>query len=168
VFVVGNTIVDAIQQNFQMAQTEASILSRLGIRAGEYLLATSHRQESVDDKNRFSGLIAGLQLVQRAFGVPLVYPIHPRARKQLERFGLDSSGLLLVEPVDYLAFLQLESKAKLVLTDSGGVQEEACILSVPCVIPCATSPKDLKPWLWNQTFLQAQSPRAFFGRQKWL
>ena len=84
-------------------------------------------------KKRFAGLIKGLQLVQRKFHLPLVYPIHPRARKQLKVFGLDTTGVTLVEPLDYSTFLQLESNAKLVLTDSGGVQEETCILGVPCV-----------------------------------
>jgi UDP-N-acetylglucosamine 2-epimerase (non-hydrolysing) len=96
-------------------------------------LATAHRAENVDDKERFSGLIAGLQRVQAEFAVPLIYPIHPRAKKQLEAFGLDTRGLFLVEPLDYLGFLQLEGMAKLVLTDSGGVQEETCVLGVPCV-----------------------------------
>ena len=97
------------------------------------MLATAHRQENVDDKKKFSGLIRGLQLVQSEFKIPLIYPIHPRAKKQLDQFGIDYAGITLVEPLDYLAFLQLESKAKLVLTDSGGVQEETCILGVPCV-----------------------------------
>jgi UDP-N-acetylglucosamine 2-epimerase (non-hydrolysing) len=133
VFMVGNTIVDAVYQNLEIAKSKTQILNELGLKEGEYILATSHRQENVDDKERFAGLIKGLQLVQREFKVPLVYPIHPRARKQLRLFGIDASGLTLVEPLDYLAFLQLESKAKLVLTDSGGVQEETCILGVPCV-----------------------------------
>ncbi len=63
----------------------------------------------------------------------MIYPIHPRAQKQLELFGIDTGGLTLVEPLDYLTFLLLESKAKIVLTDSGGVQEETCVLGVPCV-----------------------------------
>ena len=87
----------------------------------------------MDDRNRFKGIIKGLQLVQSEFEVPLIYPIHPRAQKQLKLFGIDTSGLTLVEPQDYLTFLLLESKAKLVLTDSGGVQEETCILGVPCI-----------------------------------
>lgn len=74
-----------------------------------------------------------MQLVQSEFKVQLIYPIHPRAKKQLYQFGIDHTGITLVEPLDYLAFIQLESKAKLVLTDSGGVQEETCILGVPCV-----------------------------------
>jgi UDP-N-acetylglucosamine 2-epimerase (non-hydrolysing) len=74
-----------------------------------------------------------LKIVQKEFGIPLVYPIHPRSKKQIELFEIDASDLTLIEPLDYLAFLQLESKAKLVLTDSGGVQEETCILNVPCI-----------------------------------
>jgi UDP-N-acetylglucosamine 2-epimerase (non-hydrolysing) len=133
VFIVGNTIVDAVYQNLELAKSKTKILNELGLEAGEFMLTTSHRQENVDDKERFAHLIRGLQMVQREFGVPLIYPIHPRARKQLKLFDIDTSGLTLVEPLDYLAFLQLESKAKLVLTDSGGVQEETSILGVPCV-----------------------------------
>ena len=133
VFMVGNTIVDAVYQNLEIAKSKTKILNQLDLEPGEFMLATSHRQENVDDKQRFAGLIKGLQLVQQEFRFPLIYPIHPRAKKQLELFGIDTTGLTLVEPLDYLAFLQLESKARLVLTDSGGVQEETCILGVPCV-----------------------------------
>src|SRR5665647_1841628 len=97
------------------------------------MFASSHRQENVDNKESFVGMIKGLQLVQKEFGYPLIYPIHPRARKQLELFNIETEGLTLVEPLDYLSFLNLESKAVLVLSDSGGVQEETCILGVPCV-----------------------------------
>lgn len=133
IFMVGNTVVDAVYQNLAIAQSKKQILDQLGLMDSEFMLATSHRQENVDEKKRFIGIIEGLQLVQREFKVPLVYPIHPRARKQLGIFGIDTTGLMLVEPLDYLEFLQLESKARLILTDSGGVQEESCILGVPCV-----------------------------------
>jgi UDP-N-acetylglucosamine 2-epimerase (non-hydrolysing) len=133
VFMVGNTAVDAVYQNLEIAKSKNQILSQLGINAGKFILATSHRQENVDDKERFFGIIKGLQLVQKEFGVPLIYPIHPRARKQLNLFSINTDGLTLVEPMDYLSFLNLESKAMLVLSDSGGVQEETCILGVPCV-----------------------------------
>lgn len=133
VFMVGNTIVDAVHQNLAIAQAKTHILNKFHLEGMNFMLATSHRQENVDDKERFKGLIKGLQAVQQHFKVPLIYPIHPRARKQLALFGIDTTDLILVEPLDYLAFLQLESKAKLVLTDSGGVQEETCILGVPCV-----------------------------------
>ena len=133
VFMVGNTIADAVNQNLNLSESKSNILNVLNLKAGEYVVTTAHRQENVDEKDRFTGIIEGLRLVQREFNVPLIYPIHPRARKQLEEFDLASHGLTLIEPMDYLAFLQLESKAKLVLTDSGGLQEEACILNVPCV-----------------------------------
>jgi UDP-N-acetylglucosamine 2-epimerase (non-hydrolysing) len=125
--------VDAVNQNLKIAKSKTQILSELRLDEGKFMLATSHRQENVDGKGRFAGIVKGLQLVQGEFNIHLVYPIHPRARKQLELFGIDTTGLTLIEPLDYLAFLKLESKAKLVLTDSGGVQEEACILGVPCV-----------------------------------
>ncbi len=133
VFMVGNTVVDAVYQNIAIAKSKTQILNQLDLQAGEFILATSHRQENVDDKERFIGIIKGLQLVQSEFNVPLVYSIHPRAKKQLDIFGIDTTGLTLVEPLDYLAFLQLENNGKLVLTDSGGVQEETCILGVPCI-----------------------------------
>lgn len=133
IFVVGNTVVDALHQNLEIAQSKSKVLETLGVENNQYMLVTAHRQENVDDKNKFTALIRGLQLVEREFKVPLIYPIHPRAKKQLYQFGIDPAGITLVEPLDYLSFIQLESKAKLVLTDSGGVQEETCVLGVPCV-----------------------------------
>ena len=133
IFLVGNTIVDAVYQNLKIAESKIQILNQLNLKANNYLLATAHRQENVDDKTRFTGIIKGLQLIQKELNIPLIYPIHPRAKKQLEQFSIDTNGLTLVEPLDYLSFLQLETKAKLVLTDSGGLQEETCILNVPCV-----------------------------------
>jgi UDP-N-acetylglucosamine 2-epimerase (non-hydrolysing) len=133
IFVVGNTAVDAVYQNIEIAKAKDKILDDLGLKSGKFMLATSHRQENVDEKTRFEGIIKGLQLIHSEFEVPLIYPIHPRAKKQLELFNIDMEGLTLVEPLDYLGFLNLESKAMLVLSDSGGVQEETCILGVPCV-----------------------------------
>jgi UDP-N-acetylglucosamine 2-epimerase (non-hydrolysing) len=133
IFVVGNTAVDAVYQNLEISKSKSQILTKLGIREGKFILATSHRQENVDNKERFTCLIKGLQLVQNEFRAPLIYPIHPRARKQLELFGINTEGLTLIDPLDYLSFLNLESKAILVLSDSGGVQEETCVFGVPCV-----------------------------------
>ncbi|MCK4478270.1 UDP-N-acetylglucosamine 2-epimerase (non-hydrolyzing) [Candidatus Bathyarchaeota archaeon] len=133
VFVTGNTVVDAVFQNLEISKRKGGILSHLGIDDEGYFLVTVHRQENVDDEKRFRGILKGLELVQEEFGFKVVYPIHPRAKKQLKAFDVEANGVMLVEPLDYLGFLQLESNAKLVLTDSGGVQEEACVLGVPCV-----------------------------------
>lgn len=131
--VTGNTVVYAVFQNLEIANERANVLDELHLEPENYFLVTAHRQENVDIKERFGGIINGLELVVDEFGLPVIYPIHPRARKMMNHFGLNSNGIELIESVDYLSFLQLEAKAKLVLTDSGGVQEETCILGVPCV-----------------------------------
>ncbi|MCW4033728.1 MAG: UDP-N-acetylglucosamine 2-epimerase (non-hydrolyzing) [Candidatus Bathyarchaeota archaeon] len=133
IFVVGNTVVDALLKNRGLAMGNGNVLDLLDLSPKEYCLVTVHRQENVDNKERFSNILQGLRQIWREFGVPVVYPVHPRSRKQMETFGLHFDGVRLVDPVDFLSFLQLESNAKLVLTDSGGVQEEACIFGVPCV-----------------------------------
>ena len=133
IFVTGNTIVDAVSQNLKIAKDRNNALNDLHHEPRNYFLVTAHRQENVDVRKRFEGIIKGLELVSDEFGLPVIYPIHPRARKMMNHFGLKANGIEFIEPLDYLSFLQLESKAKLVLTDSGGVQEETCILKIPCV-----------------------------------
>lgn len=133
IFVTGNTIVDAVRQHLDMAKTRNNLMSKLGLEPQAYFLATIHRQENVDNAQKFRGLLKGLEMIRQQFSYPVVYPIHPRARKQLERFKLRTKGIKIIEPLDYLSFLNFENNAKLVLTDSGGVQEETCILGVPCV-----------------------------------
>jgi len=133
VFVTGNTIVDSVYQNLEIAKRSSSTLSDLGLKKDGYILVTSHRAENVDDRSRFSGLIEGIRRTGEELGLPVIYPIHPRADKMLKAFGIDTDGVEVVHPVGFLQFLQLESNARIVLTDSGGVQEETCILGVPCV-----------------------------------
>jgi UDP-N-acetylglucosamine 2-epimerase (non-hydrolysing) len=133
IFVTGNTVVDAVFQNIEISKGRVNVLAVIGLTNGKYFVATVHREENVDDEKRFRGIAKGLAQVRKQFGFELVYPVHPRARKLLKIFELELSNVRLVEPLDYLSFLQLEGNARLVLTDSGGVQEEACILRVPCV-----------------------------------
>ncbi len=133
IFVTGNTIVDAIYQNLEIAKEREDILSPLGVTPGGYFLVTLHRQENVDNRERFTSILKGLDEVAAEFHLPVIYPIHPRSRKRMSQFDLKSKNLKLIDPLDFLGFLQLASKARLILTDSGGVQEEACILNVPCV-----------------------------------
>jgi UDP-N-acetylglucosamine 2-epimerase (non-hydrolysing) len=133
VFVTGNTIVDAVHQNLGISNKKRNVQAGLDLKKKAYFLATVHRQENVDNEQRFTGILKGLELVQKQTGFPIIYPVHPRAKKQLETFRIKARGVKTFKPLDYLNFLRLESEAKLVLTDSGGVQEEACILRVPCV-----------------------------------
>jgi len=99
-----------------------------------HLLCTLHREENVDDPARLKGIFRGLELVHARLGVKIVYPMHPRTRSRCREHGIEPpEGTQVIEPLDYFSFLKLESDAQLILTDSGGVQEEACILKVPCV-----------------------------------
>lgn len=134
VFVTGNTIVDAVYQNLKLAEKKSKILEKLNLKKEKYFLITAHRSENVDKKERFKETLKGIELIYKKFNLPVIYPIHPRAQKMMEKFKLKiPKGSKLINPLGYLDFLKLEANAKLILTDSGGIQEETCILKVPCV-----------------------------------
>lgn len=138
IFLTGNTIVDTIIKNLDKAKN-SKILSELGLTSGEYFLLTLHREENVDHKDRLLGILKGLQNVEDYHKIPIVYPIHPRTKKRIEEFKLTDElnkikNLKIIDPVGFFDLLALESNAKLVLTDSGGIQEETCSLKVPCVV----------------------------------
>ena len=134
IFVTGNTVVDAIIQNLSIATRDRSIFSNLGVEEGKYVLVTAHRQENVDRRENLSGILKGIDLVGSEFGIPVLYPIHPRTKKMLGYFSFQvPDNIRLLEPLGYFEFLLLEASARLVLTDSGGIQEECCILKTPCV-----------------------------------
>lgn len=137
ILVCGNTVVDALLAMLPRARAASGVLANLGLSADGYGLVTLHRPELVDDEQRLRAAIEGLTRVGAA-GLRLVFPVHPRTRKQLSAFGLESKlaavrGILVLEPQGYLDFLALEAHARLLLTDSGGIQEEACVLRIPCV-----------------------------------
>ena len=133
IFVTGNTIVDAVYQNLEIAKRKVNVLRDLGLKPKEYFLVTAHRQENVDVKERLKGILKGLELIHEEFSMPVVFPVHPRTQKRIKEFGFSLDGVEVISPLGFLEFLQLEANARLVLTDSGGVQEETCILGVPCV-----------------------------------
>jgi UDP-N-acetylglucosamine 2-epimerase (non-hydrolysing) len=133
IYVTGNTIVDAIFQNLEIAKQNYTYLNELNVEPGKYFLATLHRQENVDNSTRFGSILKSFDLMYDKFHLPIICPIHPRSRKMMIEFGLRADSMQMIDPVDYFSFLQLEKGARLILTDSGGVQEEGCILGVPCV-----------------------------------
>jgi UDP-N-acetylglucosamine 2-epimerase (non-hydrolysing) len=130
--VTGNTVVDAVYQNLGIAQKKSNVLKELDLEPQAYFLVTAHRQENVDNRTRLKEILKGLEEVQREFSLPVVFPVHPRTEKRIKELGIGVDGLNLTKPFGFLEFLHLESQAKLVLTDSGGVQEETCVLGVPC------------------------------------
>lgn len=129
---VGNTMIDTLAANLDNARRSGAPAS-LGLRAGEYALVTLHRPSNVDDPRQLVEIFGAL--AELAAQRPVVFPMHPRTRANAERFGaLDALGAVRVmEPVGYLAMIGLTGSAGLVLTDSGGVQEETTYLGVPCV-----------------------------------
>lgn len=134
IVITGNTIVDAVHQNLEIADRKVDILQKLNLISKEYFLITAHRQENVDVKEKLQNIFDGLLLVYQEFNFPIIYPIHPRTKKRIQEFGLKiPEGVNVIDPIGFLEFLQLEANALLVLTDSGGVQEETCILNIPCV-----------------------------------
>jgi UDP-N-acetylglucosamine 2-epimerase (non-hydrolysing) len=132
---VGNVMIDTLLKHRRRA-AQRDVLARLGQEPQGYALMTLHRPSNVDDPSTLRGILSALEIIQ--VQLPTVFPIHPRTRKNLEAFGLidwvnGMDGLILTEPQGYLDFLCLLDHARLVLTDSGGVQEETTILGVPCL-----------------------------------
>ncbi len=136
--VVGNTIVDAVHQNIEIAKEKSTILQDHSIEKEGYLLMTLHREENVDDAVRLSAALDAVETLIQRHNLDVVFPAHPRTKRRLEEFGLaeraaNIKGLHVLEAVGYLDFLAVLSSARVLMTDSGGAQQEACILSVPCV-----------------------------------
>lgn len=134
IYITGNTIVDAVKQYAGLAKKNSAILKNLGLTKNSYILLTLHRQENVDSKKIFANLLKGLSMVEDKLNLPVVFPVHPRTTKMLKKFKLKMpKSVKVIAPTGFLDFLWLETNAALVMTDSGGVQEETCILKVPCV-----------------------------------
>lgn len=128
---VGNIMVDSLVANLPHAQG-IPVIERLGL-PEPFGLVTLHRPALVDDRARLTAVMGALREI--ALELPLVFPVHPRTRASLDGAGLAMAGdgITFIDPVGYLEFIHLESKATLVLTDSGGVQEETTVLGVPCL-----------------------------------
>jgi UDP-N-acetylglucosamine 2-epimerase (non-hydrolysing) len=146
IYFVGNVMIDTLLKNSQKAD-KSLILNQLGLAEGrEYAVLTLHRPSNVDNRETLAGILTALHQV--AQHLPIVFPVHPRTKKQIRQFGLEhlftevtpglqsSScplGICCINPLGYLDFLKLMSNAKMVLTDSGGMQEETTVLQIPCI-----------------------------------
>lgn len=138
IVLTGNTIVDVILRNINLAIEKSDILKRFNLSEKEYVLFTVHREENVDNPSILQNILKIIEQVMSVSGSPVVFPVHPRTRKNLVKNGfwniyLALDGLKLTVPQGYLDFLKLLNSAKFLMTDSGGIQEESCILGVPCV-----------------------------------
>ena len=134
ILVTGNPIKEVMDRHAEGVESSRA-LTELGVEPGGYLLLTVHRQETVDVEDRLRSLLEGAVAGARELGVPLVFSVHPRTRSRIEEFGLtvEDDPIRPFEPFGFLDFVALERGARCVLTDSGTVQEECCIMGVPTV-----------------------------------
>ena len=138
IFFVGNVMIDNLLK-FKKITESLNTLNDYGLKSGEYATLTLHRPSNVDSKTTLIGILEALKEISKH--IPIVFPIHPRTRKMVEKYGLshffsenrEIQGIWITEPLGYLDFLHLNTYAKMVLTDSGGIQEETTILGVPCI-----------------------------------
>jgi len=134
IFVSGNPIYEVLMAYMDKIE-ESNILSELNVKEKEYFLVTAHRAENVDVKERLEMIINGLELIAKEYNLPIICSVHPRTKAKLEKFNIQiqNENIKLLEPFSFFDFVKLEKNAKLVLTDSGTVQEECCIFNVPAV-----------------------------------
>lgn len=134
IFITGNTVVDACIRHLKIAEENSNLFKELDV-DGDILTLTMHRAENVDDPERLKNILDAIMELE---DITVVFPVHPRTLKTLENFGYleqlqNSDHIKLTKPIGYLDFLLLLSKSKFVMTDSGGLQEEAITLNVPCI-----------------------------------
>ena len=131
---VGNVMIDSLLDHLKLAE-KSKVRQDLGVDGEDYAVLTLHRPSNVDDKETFSGIVDALIAISKK--LPIVFPVHPRTKAKIEEFGfantIANSDIRLIEPLGYLDFMRLYSGAKLVLTDSGGLQEETTVLGIPCL-----------------------------------
>ena len=134
IYITGNTVADVVLNLIEHQRLEAARLKPFEVQPDRYVLVTAHRAENVDDPQRLAKLIQAIGDVAQKYGLVALYPCHPRTQARLKSMGMEMpSRIRLIEPVGLYDFLTLERFARIILTDSGGVQEEACICHVPCV-----------------------------------
>ncbi|MCF8227282.1 MAG: UDP-N-acetylglucosamine 2-epimerase (non-hydrolyzing) [Bacteroidales bacterium] len=132
---VGNVMIDTLLANKEQALAQRTF-EEYGLQEGEYILLTLHRPSNVDDQTTLEGILYALMEIQR--DTRILFPAHPRTTQRIQEFGFhqkleDMNNMTVAEPLGYLSFLDLMAHARLVLTDSGGIQEETTILDVPCL-----------------------------------
>jgi len=132
---VGNVMIDSLLGQRERAES-SKVRDELGLSGSDYAVLTLHRPSNVDDCDAFARILSALEEISQR--LPIIFPVHPRTRSRIAEFGFAervqrAKGLRLVDPLGYLDFLRLYSGARLVLTDSGGIQEETTVLGIPCL-----------------------------------
>ena len=127
---VGNTMIDTLYQQINRIKKPV-FWEKYGLVSGNYFLLTLHRPSNVDDSRKLSGILQ--QITSGAQDYPVIFPVHPRTRNIFDSMEMEMGNLLMVEPQNYLEFIYLLKHARAIITDSGGVTEEATVLNIPCL-----------------------------------
>jgi UDP-N-acetylglucosamine 2-epimerase (non-hydrolysing) len=132
IHVIGNPIYEVIL-HYAREIDASRALARLKLKPQQYFLVTAHRAENVDEKGRLNNLLTAMDKVNKKYGLPVICSLHPRTRNKIAQFKLkiNNANIRMMEPFGFLDFISLEKQARCIITDSGTVQEEACILKVP-------------------------------------
>jgi UDP-N-acetylglucosamine 2-epimerase (non-hydrolysing) len=134
IHLVGNVISDSVLQNRKIAKEKSTILKKLKVEKKKFVLLTLHREENVDNLKIFRSVCDSINSLSQQIDMKIIFPIHPRTKKRIKQFKIKiNEKIQLVEPLGYFDFLNLIENSAIVLTDSGGIQEEACILNIPCI-----------------------------------
>jgi len=135
IFITGNTVVDAVFECREIAKKKSHILKQYGLEKDSFILMTSHRPATVDNRKNLSAIIKAISEIAHKNEKKIVFPIHPRTKKMIEQFNIRlPKQFLLIDPVGYLDMLRLQEESFLIITDSGGLQEESCILEKKCIV----------------------------------
>ncbi len=132
VYLTGDVMYDAIMIYIKIAEKNSYILDKLSRKPKSYIVATIHRAENTDNRKRLFNILKGLDIVSQKI-CPVILPLHPRSMKKIKEYGVETKYIKIVKPVSYLDMLILEKNAKVVITDSGGIQKEAFFFKVPCI-----------------------------------
>ena len=132
IYLVGDVMYDSVLQNIQQAENHSDILGKINLNTKDYALATVHRAENTDIPKHLVSIFKAFEKIA-ADGIQVIIPLHPRTQKIIKGLGISIRGPILIEPVSYLDMLVLEKNARIILTDSGGIQKEAYFFNVPCV-----------------------------------
>ena len=132
IFNVGSLAVDVILRNIKFAE-KSKIIEKLGVERGKYILVTVHRSENTDNLSVIKDIAGALETVSREMQV--IFAVHPRTEKLIKRNMINiSKNIIMTPPLSYLDFIKLAANSRFIMSDSGGIQEEAAVLNVPCII----------------------------------
>lgn len=134
IYLVGNVISDSVLENKKLSKSKSKILEELKIEKEKFILLTLHREENVDNVEKINLIINSINELSEKTDFKIIFPIHPRTKNRVNQFKIKiNEKVNLIEPVGYFDFLTLMANSAIILTDSGGIQEESCILNIPCI-----------------------------------